>query len=265
MRRLLYLILYLLFASIPVMAKTKSDPIKPRWVTHALPESKSETYIFERVYVEGTSLEDARREALSDLSLRLEKEHNLHMNLKGNGTSEICRVIDEYWVCSKGKYKLHVLYTIPKYILPGYTGKLGNSYNDNISVTTHYGAAGLMSIVPGVGQIYKGSPGKGVLFITSEIASVAGIILCESTRSSYARKAIEQPKFMKQYTERARNWETGRSIAIGAAGAFFAWNLIDALVAKGGKRVVVKQNKTQLSFSPMANPNGVGLGMMVKF
>lgn len=246
-------------------ASDKSDKIKPRWVSTSIPESKSNTYIFERAYAEGGTLDEARLKALQNLSMRLEKEHNLHLNSNDLNSKEVCRTVDEYWVRKDGVVKIYVLYTIPKYMLPGYTGKLGNSYDDEIKVTTNYGARGFLSIVPGVGQMYKGSTGKGVFFLSVEIASAVGIVLCENNRATYVNKSIEQPKFKKEYIERANNWETGRNIAIGVAGAVYVWNLIDAFVAKGGKRIVVKKNSANLSVSPVATSNGAGVGVKLNF
>lgn len=259
-------ILILAFTTcINVYATNKSDKINPRWVSTSIPNTKSSTYIFERAYAEGASLDDARNKALRNLSMRMEKEHSIHINSTSSNQTEVCRTIDEYWTYDNGVYRLHVLYTIPKYMLPGYTGKLGNSYDDEIKVTTNYGASGFLSIIPGVAQMYKGSTGKGIAFLSTEIVSAVGILLCENNRSSYTNKAIEQPKYKQEYTERAKNWETGRNISIGVAGAIYLWNLIDAFASKGGKRIVVKKNSTSLNINPLASPNGAGVNVKLNF
>ena len=51
------LIILCLFSVSVLEAKKKSNPYKPKWVTHKLPESKSETYSFINSYGEGTTLE----------------------------------------------------------------------------------------------------------------------------------------------------------------------------------------------------------------
>ena len=247
-----------------LIASDKSDGIKPHWVTHQIPDSKSETYIFERAYGEGRSLEIARQQCLKNLSMRLERERHVSLNTSSTN-SEVCRTIDEYWTETDGIYRLYVLYTIPKYMLPGFKGKLGSSFDDEIKVTTNYGARGFYSIVPGVAQFHKGSTLKGVTFLSSEIASVIGVIVCENTRASYRNKAVEQPKYMKEYSERADNWETARNICIGVGGAIYVWNLVDAFVAKGGKRVIVKKHNTQLSVTPITTPTNVGVHFALNF
>ena len=123
------------------------------------------------------------------------------------------------------------------------------------------GVAGLLSIVPGMGQFYKGSTVKGSIFLGLSAAAVTGIIVCESTRSSYVNKSIEQPKYKKEYTTKADNWQTARNICIGVGGAIWVWNIIDALTAKSAKRKIVTSQNSTLSFQPFATPNNSGLGI----
>ena len=122
------------------------------------------------------------------------------------------------------------------------------------------GVAGVLSIIPGMGQFYKGSTTKGTMFLGLTAAAVAGVIVCESTRSSYANKAIEQPKYTKDYSTKADNWETARNICIGVGGAIWVWNIIDAFTTKSAKRKIVTSQNSSLSFQPFATPNITGKG-----
>ena len=248
----IFVILCLFSVSI-LEARKKSDPYKPKWVTHKLPESKSGTYTFISTYGEGVSLDVARQKALVNLSTKLEVERGikvnsvLHSNMKeisssiekDNGYTEtteidmvveergkelnmVCRVVDEYWEKDRNGYKIYVLYTVAD------KNSYGGSYHDEIIVTSKYGASGLLSVVPGAGQFYKGANFKGTAIITTEVAAVAGILLCEETRSSYKKKMIEQPKHAAEYNSRMDTWETARNICIGAASIIYVVNLIDA-------------------------------------
>lgn len=125
------------------------------------------------------------------------------------------------------------------------------------------GIAGVISIIPGLGQFYKGSKGKGFMFLGLGAASVAGIIVCECTRASYANKAIEQPKYKKEYSTDADNWAIGRNVCIGVGGAIWLWNIIDAFTAKSAKRKVVTTPNSSLSVQPYAAPNFTGQGVDV--
>jgi hypothetical protein len=127
------------------------------------------------------------------------------------------------------------------------------------------GVAGVLSIIPGMGQFYKGSTTKGTMFLGLTAAAAAGVIVCESTRSSYVNKAIEQPKHKKDYSTKADNWETTRNICIGVGGAIWVWNIIDAFTTKSAKRKVVTSQNSSLSFQPFATPNATGHGLDMGF
>lgn len=133
------------------------------------------------------------------------------------------------------------------------------------------GVAGALSIIPGVGQFYKGNAGKGIMFLSLAAASAAGIIVCESTRASYANKAVEQPKYKKDYTTKADNWATSRNVCIGVGCAVWAWNIIDAFTTKSAKRKVVTNPAKGLSVKPYASPDlsfnsvNVGFGLSYHF
>lgn len=142
----------------------------------------------------------------------------------------------------------------------------GSSNEDDIKITTRYGAAGLLSIIPGIGQMYKGSHKKGTAILIGEIAAAGSIILCENTRASYIKKMKEQPKYAAEYNSLADTWETGRNISIGVAAALYAYNLIDALVANGAKRVIVERKRnTQFTIVPYADLKNTGISMRLNF
>ncbi len=269
-------------------SKNKSDNIKPRWVTQSIPESMSKTYIFVASHGTGSSLEAARQSALIHLTSKLEDEHGLIINSTfqtrttnttttygsqgkresvletiakeaGREVNIVCRIIDEYWVISNGQYDIDVLYTVAD------KNVYGGSYDDNITVSSKYGVAGFLSVVPGVGQFYKGDKLKGSLILGGEIIAAGGIILCENTRASYAKKMIEQPKHASEYNSLADTWETGRNICIGAAAAIYIYNLIDAFTAIGAKRIIVEKRKTTLSAMPYLDNQSMGVGLVMNF
>ena len=273
-----------LIACTPIGAKKKSDTYKPKWVTHKLPESKSGSYIFISAYGEGESFDAARQKAFVNLTSRLEVERGIKVSSvlssktketfssdkKDNSFSEtteidmlveeqgkqlniVCRAVDEYWEQNRKGCKIYVLYTVAN------KNTYGGSYDDQITVTSKYGATGLLSVIPSVGQFYKGTNFKGAAILTTEIAAIAGILICENTRSSYEKKMIEQPKHADIYNSRMDTWETARNLCIGAAAAVYVVNIIDALCTKGAKRVKVKKNRTNISLQPYAGTNSVGV------
>ena len=149
-----------------------SSNIKPKWLTHSVPESASKSYIFLSTHGEGYSLDIARQSAFLELMNKLESERGLVINktlkstthnrvtssgVEGYRDSEIeviaeekdrtinivCREIDEYWTERDGKYDVDVLYTVTD------KNSYGGSYDDDIKVSAKYGAgAGFMSVIP---------------------------------------------------------------------------------------------------------------------
>ena len=168
--------------------------------------------------------------------------------------------VDEYVAGNKyGEVELHTLFMV---------AVCNNPKFDRTYLTTSYGATPVaMSVIPGLGQWYKGSKVKGISMFAAETAAVAGIIVCDNQHASYIKKAKEQPKYVKEYSSKADNWETGRNICIGVAAGIWVYNIVDAIVAKGAKRVVVRRaDKGYFSMSPYVNSNnGAGVSFAYRF
>ncbi|MDE6458433.1 MAG: hypothetical protein K2L31_07545 [Muribaculum sp.] len=271
-------------------AKEKSDKMKPKWMTSSLPAPKSPGYIFISAQGTGSSLEEARQSAFVNLTTKLEHERGLVINSsvkvdkeasrisgsrssvtrqqfqmecteRGKEITLTCRAIDEYWEQNHGRYTVTELYTVNDNKIPD-TG----SYNDNIRLTTSYGAAPVFySLIPGVGQFSKGSYVKGGLMLGGTAIGAAAIILCENQRADCAKKMREKPQHFDFYRNKKSNWETGRNVAIGATAALYIYNLIDAAVAPGRRRVVVKNRSYNYSLSPVMYENGAGIGLAFNF
>lgn len=283
----LLIVLGLLLPVLQANAVKRSDNIKPKWLTQAIPESQSNSYVFVKSHGEGSSLVEAKQMAFVAMTRKLEIERGLTVNAhlhaeenmrqtqseseteykqeitldvteNGRKLEIVCREIDDYWVERDGEYWVDVLYAVVD------KNSYGGSYDDDIVVTTRYGAAGLLSIVPSVGQFYKGSMVKGSLILAGEIVAVGGIVLCENTRASYIKKMYEQPKYASEYNSLADSWKTGRNICIGVAAAVYVYNLIDALTTNGAKRVIVK-DKLRLVAAPYADNNSFGVGLALNF
>ena len=195
----------------------------------------------------------------SSNSSEFKQEITLDATENGYKLKIVCREIDEYWEENKGYYEVDVLYTVAN------TNVYGGSYDDKIVVTSKYGTAGFLSLIPGVGQFYKGSISKGSLILAGEIAAAGGIILCENTRASYIKKIQEQPKHASEYNSLADTWTTGRNICIGAAAAIYVYNLIDAFASTGAKRIIVQKANASFSAVPYVDNQSVGIGLALKF
>lgn len=264
--------------------------LTPKWVGNT-PHALNDSYMFVEVVSYGSSIGVARMNALHELALNKQLEEAATVNVesgmlshsestfdnKGNEkdlTKETFDVkveiknqkyevqakkIDEYSTKGPGgEVKLYTLYMVALSDKPVY---------DTTYLTDNYGAApAFMSLIPGVGQWYKGSKVKGSVMLAGAVATVAGIIVCEDQRATYIKKMKEQPKFAKEYNSKASNYETGRNICIGAAAAVWVWSIVDAAVAKGARKVVVNPKKgSYITAVPMVTFDSAGIALAMTF
>lgn len=249
----------------------------------------NDTYYFKIIRNSGAVLEELKKQKLGALSIFIGQYNQISGQAETSiqevfGTQErqnrqsyafkyvndsqtdvfYARLVDEYWEYisypeGTNGYEYYALFAVSR--------MASTPVFDDISFSTNYGMQGFTrSLIPGWGQMYKGSMTKGLCILSGEVVCVAGIIVSESLRSSYVKKMKEQPKFAKDYNSKADNWENGRNICIGAAAALYVYNLIDAIAAKGAKRVVVKQaGKPSFSLSPAIIDDGCGLTFAYRF
>ena len=284
----LFGMLCLLLGILNVRAEEKSDRLKPRWIK-SVPSSGSPDYYFKVVYTDAASdLAGARLLARKELALSIERsehisiEENLEYNssmtgfagketvgenysfrVKSGGDPQYLHYerIDEYWE----KEMTGGRYTVRLYTLFAVGSRTGDVTIGRYRRETQYGARGAVrSLIPGWGQMYKGSMAKGGIILGGEIAFAGAIIAAENLRASYVRKMKENPRHVKSYSTKADNWENVRNICIGGAAALYVYNLVDAIVAPGAPRLV-KARQRGLAFTPAVTPDYNGISLVFKF
>lgn len=260
---------------------------KPKWVDNT-PEALNNTYKFVEVVSYATDIASAREEAKKKLAsneqlvrtvkinVETNKLRNLEQTVVNGQLSETLRdrvdvqmqvagkqfslqayPVDEYVTSKNGLVELHTLFMV---------AVADNAMFDRTYLTTSYGFAPVaMSIIPGLGQWYKGSKVKGICMFAAEAAAVAGVIVCANKANSFVNKIKMQPKFAKQYESKKSNYETGRNICIGAAAAIWIYNIIDAAAAKGARRVKVKPADGGLSLMPCISDDCTGVSLCYSF
>lgn len=293
----IFLTLFVIGLVFPISAIAQSGKVlnssgdKPKWIknTASLIEKRSnDSYTFEVISIPGENLQDIVKLRMNELAERIGKSHqiettsqvdiqNLHDGSEtsskivfnststNNSTTEVfyAKMIDDYWEyisSSTGNtYIYYALYAVSK--------MNENPKFDDFSTTTSYGVTpAVMSIVPGLGQFYKGSTVKGICMLGGVAACGLGALFCENERADYKNKMKEQPKFAKTYNTKANNYETARNICLGAAAAIWVYNIVDAATAKGARKVVIKPaHGSYLSVHPVATPNAMGLSLSYNF
>ncbi len=220
------------------------------------------------VHAEGSTRDVARNNALQQVVADASRETGMRATVKIAPSGEIfvsgvddltvkARAIDEWsHRLPNGIYETFLLVQVAKNpTYPYETVKVTDKYSFSPDV-----------FVPGMAQIRKGSKGKGIFFISAEFLSIGALITCECQRSSYESKISQthSQELKKNYIDKANNYETGRNIAIATTCAFYAWNVIDGIIAKGRKHVVTGRAPA-LAIAPFWSPEGQGLAMQLTF
>lgn len=265
MKRFFHILIALALFPLVTMGQSYIEKEKPFWADGYFQEMDN-SYL-EVVYAFDYDLNSARNRAMKEVISKrsIATGTSATVGLQ-NGQIEVtsadhqlivkARVIDEYVIHNANGYTVYLLVQ---------TAKNPTYPYEQVSISDKYGFS-LDALVPGMAQIRKGSTVKGLSIIAAEAVAIGGIIVCENQRSTNAKKMKEQPTFAKEYNDRAKNWETGRNICIGAAAGIWVYNVIDAVVAKGKKRVIVKRpDGGGLSMTSFVTPQASGFSFAYKF
>lgn len=263
---------------------------KPSWVTKGEAslnaQRSNESYYFKAITSEGPDLQTLKSGGVNVLADYVGKRNQITgkavtemYNKSGGNTLEeeetfrmvfgndfetgvfYAVLVDEYWERLSGgnDYRYYALYAVSE--------DGNNTVFDHTEVTRSYGMTPvLLSVIPGAGQLYKGSKTKGICMLGGSVLGTAAIVYCESCRSAYVAKQIEQPKYAKTYKTRADNFALGRNVAIAATGALMVYSIVDAAVAPGATRIKVSKDESlRIRPTALAQPNAVGLGASLAF
>ena len=292
MRWLVWIFLLLCIHSVAGQQQmTASDRLRPQWM-HRLPVPSNPSFVYIVEHAEGRTLEEAREgcllrladnrqlmntvQATSErdmekvvqqqfvngrLQERIDNRSTVRVKVQGNEVELTANRLDEYWeyvlMGGEWRYVCYTFYAVASSNLP--------PVFDNVTFSTKYGMRGFVrSLVPGWGQMYKGSTVKGLCILGGEVVLAGAVIATENLRASYRKKMREQPRFFQKYNTKADNWANVRNVCVGAMAAVYVYNLIDAIVAPGARRAAVRRVPL-LGVAPVAYEGGGGIGLALSF
>lgn len=190
--------------------------------------------------------------------------YTLNFNKDGGIQTVYARLVDSYakmtdYADNTSDYNFWQLYAISE---PGMIPDF-----DKFVLKRKYGIKPLfMSIIPGLGQIYKGEPAKGYSFLGVEAAMVASIVFATVKANQWNNLAHERPEFYDNYQSKADSFRQWRAFCYVAGGALYIYNLLDAALAKGARYVEVKRQdapEMRLSFAPVVTSDYIGVGINI--
>lgn len=242
---------------------------RPPWMYGDMPKKQNQSYYFKVTHGQGASLLEARNNALAGLLGELAQSQGVTVrgssilqsvsrekngvfdeqstfqssyNIESNGFKARFEIVDEYADADKGYWILFAVAHNPARVT-----------FDKVEFTTDYNTSAVWrsAIVPGWGQMYKRSTTKGVAMLSSEVAAVAGIFVCSNLSDSYYNKALAERNsgVREQYQDKSATYRNIRNGFIVAAGAIYAYNIVDAVSAKGARRYKLAVLPHEITFA----------------
>lgn len=250
--------------------------LRPKWINQQVIVADKCSFIL--VHLDGESnIQQARTAAMAELRMQIEHTDNVsveqiysskssdvfsssngisntttleedegYVDIKVNGiTTPIkSKRVGEYWNPRKDRNEYCALFAIPE--------EGSNVQLSSLTETCRYEdlwETWVLSLVPGAAQMYKGAYTKGGIIMGGSIALVGGMIAFENQRSNYMSKISQthSADVKKTYYNNANNAALGRNICIGGLAALYIYNILDALITPGARRIIV---------SPTATANG---------
>lgn len=283
----------LLFVSVIIVAMQAyaQYEAKPLWVKHGVGQlnrkRSNNTYTFVAYNTTNVDANALRKSRLKPLLEDLGRRYGVPVgeirtdSLKANASSDrptyrftfresggdavvYALLVDDFmhfedFVNNDFAFEFYQLYALSeKNVLP--------VYDDIEAVGTSNAQATLRSIVPGLGQIYKGQDVKGYVIMGGEVALVAGAIYFHSRAKNYCDDMKRYPEVADSYRSKSNSWRNMRNLAIGCAGVLYIYNLVDAAVAKGSRRIsVTPAGKQHLYVAPFVHSEGGGVSLALRF
>lgn len=269
-KRVILYALAILPVLLPVKAAAQdnsSERLKPTWIKNQpKPSNGTFTYVLQHDWA--ATVDEARKKCLNDLIIGSGMESGMVVVTDINTTLESAMVwendklvekdadsfvtsstmkgkehtlavknVAEYWEHDKYTGQIH-LYSLYEKSIKGV-----DPVFDEVRLTNKYGGGAVArSIIPGWGQIYKGSTGKGIAFMCGVAATAAGgCVFLSQYNGYYSRYQSERSRDVKiadSYLKLAQNAQVGCYVCFGACAALYIYNLIDAAVAPGASRIM---------------------------
>lgn len=271
MKRLLFLISLVLLPSVCCVGQNRADKLTPRWMRSTV-SSRSSGIRYVSVTVPNPSSRNVSAEALDQLSRNIQKDWTISQSVRSNQTDMIqrengqlsgseriqistveiiadgepvtvnCMLADEWWGQKSGIRTYCALYQVAESSLAIF---------DKVYPTNDYGFSPMiMSIIPGMGQFYKGDPLKGSLILGGCAVTGVGAVFLESQRKACKDQMSQTHdiNLIKKYSADERNYGIARNVTIGAFAALYVYNLVDAVIAPGARKVKVTPGGVSINF-----------------
>ena len=271
--KILFTCIALLAACFSMQAR---EPV-PQWAINEPVAPVGANYI----YISGMGIGNTETEAINnawDDALRKSMSRSGLLEFSTEGVEVLRNRVARQMRCQtpairlpNGQVRVYVLFQMPirasdTVVSAGQHFDCRDEQFERDLMAWHYGryAFSPRVFVPGMAQFYKGSRGKGVMFISAQAVTIGGVIVAESLRATNASRigTTHDPNRRRQYIDNANMFETARNVAIAGAAAVYVWNVIDGIAARGRVRMF---DTAHLNIAPVVLPNGGGVAFALNF
>lgn len=280
-----FFLMVCLLLSFSVMAQTQT---KPLWIQNGekslAKERTNENYYFKVFHTYGEDVNLLKKQRFHPLLDHVREHYRAELSKMkldslylDNGSSKMtycitftdsvgnavvyAQKVDEY--CSFEDYADNT-YQFEYYQLYAISKRDSVPVFDEFTLSRTYNHKALcLSLVPGLGQIYKGQKIKGYTILGMEATLAVSAVAFHLKKHYCDRQIDKQPQFANSWKSKSLGWRQMRNLCIGVAGCLYVYNLIDAAVSKGSRHVVVKKPKLQVL--PSASSEGAGMTLSFNF
>lgn len=124
--------------------------------------------------------------------------------------------------------------------------------------------AGLMSVVPGAGQLYKGNKAKGYALLGTSVFFAGAAVASQFKMVEWRDMMDKEPGVRDSWESKSIAMRKQRNILIGAIGCLSVYSIVDALVSEDVPRIEVKRSDgSKVSVTPSFQ--GAGLALRIDF
>lgn len=250
---------------------------KPGWIYNK-PKPANNTYLYDTEWGVASSAKEAENEAISKVfrfaamqvgqpfeSIEINKalQNGLDYSVIARQYNIPINKVCEYSEREGYGYRVYILCQVAKdaRVSPQWSNFSGcdRQVVDGMAVLKS-------ALVPGLGQFHKGQTGKGIGFLVGEAISIGGIIAGQSMRHTYLNKmnSTNNASLKKSYADKANMFTAVRNVSIGAAAGIYVWNVLDAIISRGGHGGSLSYGGP-VNLMPLVTDESVALSVNINF